>query len=195
MVRRDSGDAMRFALVLSAAIALSACDQQRIAAGDSCARSAAHEVAWSDANASDVITARAEGPSCTQAVVIWVARNAAGDPLWAFASTYYDMRFGGAAPEGAPAVSEAEVDAFLASWADVTEMRSSALPAWRAGAPSLTESATTFAYETPFDRETYEMLRTRDLPMICFASAVEATQCLIIDPASNAPTMMAAYGP
>jgi hypothetical protein len=187
---------MRIALVLMTSIALSACEQQRTAgSGQGCARSAAHELTWSDALASDVITARADGPSCRQAVVTWVARNAAGDPLWAFASTYYDMRFGGAAPEATPAVSEAEVDEFLAGWANVTEMRSGALPAWRAGASSLTESATTFAYDTPFDRETYEMLRARDLPMICFASAVEATQCLIIDPASNAPTVLAAYGP
>ena len=60
---------------------------------------------------------------------------------------------------------------------------------------SVPESAETFAYETQFDRATYEMLRARDLAMICYAAAVEATQCLIIDPASNAPTIMTSYGP
>jgi len=48
---------------------------------------------------------------------------------------------------------------------------------------------------TPFDRETYEMLRARNLAMICYAAAVEASQCLIIDPGSQAPTMIVAYGP
>jgi len=130
-----------------------------------------------------------------QAVVTFVARNAAGDPLWAFASTYYDMTAGGAPPEGAPAVLVADVDRFLAGWADVTTQRSSELPEWREGVATLTESATTFAYDTPFDRETYEMLRARNLPMICYAAAVEASQCLIVDPASRAPAMIVAYGP
>jgi hypothetical protein len=92
-------------------------------------------------------------------------------------------------------VAPEEIDRFLAGWADVTTMRSSELPEWREGVATLTESATTFAYETPFDRDVYEMLRGRNLPMICYASAVEASQCLIIDPASHAPSMMVTYGP
>ena len=87
------------------------------------------------------------------------------------------------------------MDTFLSSWADVTASTTNTLPQWREGVATLTESASTFAYETPFDRETYEMLRARNLRMICYAAAVEGTQCLIIDPASRAPTMMVAYGP
>ena len=124
-----------------------------------------------------------------------MVRNGAGDPLWAFASTYYDMSFGGIPPEGAAPVSDEQMNTFLAGWADVSEMRSTELPEWREGVATLSESAETFSYDTPFDRETYEMLRTRDLPMLCYASAVEASQCLIIDPASHAPTMIVAYGP
>lgn len=187
---------MRFALALFAALALSACGQQREAAsGQGCTRSATHEVTWSNANAPDVITTRADGPSCAQAAVAFVVRNAEGDALWAFASTYYDLTAGGIPPEGAPAVSIDEMDRFLAGWSDVTEMRSGELPEWRADAESLSASAQTFSYDTPFDRETYEMLRTRNLPMICYAASVEGTQCLIIDPASHAPIMIVAYGP
>jgi hypothetical protein len=69
------------------------------------------------------------------------------------------------------------------------------LPEWREGVDTLSSSAPTFSYNTPFERNTYEMLRARSLPMICYAAAVEATQCLVIDPASNAPTMIVAYGP
>jgi hypothetical protein len=185
------------ALLLVVVLALSSCGQPRDSAvsAEGCARAATHEVSWTNADAPDVITARSEGPTCAQAVVTFVARNAEGDPLWAFASTYYDLTVGGVAPEDAAPVSEAEMDRFLSGWADVTQMRSSELPTWREGAATLTESATTFAYETPFDRETYEMLRARDLPMICYAAAAEATQCLIVDPASQAPTMIVAYGP
>jgi hypothetical protein len=165
------------------------------AASAGCARSAAHEVSWTNAQAPDRIETRAEGPTCAQAVVSFVARNADGDPLWAFASTYYDMTAGGVPPEGAPPVSDEEMDRFLAGWADVTVMRSGELPHWREGVATLTESAETFAYDTPFERETYEMLRERDLATICYASAVEATQCLVVDPFSNAPIMIVAYGP
>jgi hypothetical protein len=59
----------------------------------------------------------------------------------------------------------------------------------------LTEGAETFSYDTPFDREVYEMLRARDLPMICLAAALEGSQCLIVDPATHAPALMVAYGP
>lgn len=187
---------MRF-LTLVVAIALSACGQSNNAesTASACARTATHDVTWSIEGAPDTITTRSDGPSCAQAVVTFVARNSAGDPLWAFASTYYDMTAGGIPPEGAPAVSAEQMDTFLAGWADVTTQRSSELPEWRADAATLTESAVTFAYDTPFERETYEMLRARDLPMICYAAAVEASQCLIIDPASHAPTMIVAYGP
>jgi hypothetical protein len=187
---------MRFALILIAAVALCACGQQRqTAAGNGCARTASHEVMWTNADAPDVVTTRADGPSCAQAVVTFVARNAAGDALWAFASTYYDLTAGGIPPDGAPPVSDEEMDRFLAGWANVTQMRSGELPEWREGVATLTESATTFAYDTPFDRETYEMLRARNLNMICYAAAAEASQCLIVDPASHAPTMIVAYGP
>ena len=188
---------MRLALVLLAALALSACDQQRetTAASEGCARSASHNVAWTSADATDVITTSAQGPSCAQAVVTFVARNAAGDALWAFASTYYDLTAGGVPPDGAPPVSNEQMDEFLAGWANVSEMRTSELPEWRADAETLSASAQTFSYDTPFDRETYEMLRARNLPMICYAAAVEGTQCLIIDPASHAPIMIVAFGP
>jgi hypothetical protein len=196
MVRPDSEAFMqRFAIAL-AALALAACGQGQQSSNTAdagCARVATHEVTWSNASAPDVITTRGEGPSCSQAVVTFVMRNANGDALWAFASTYYDLRYGGAPPPNAEPVSADQVDEFLAGWANVTESRSGTLPEWRAGSETLT--APTFAYDTPFERETYEMLRTRDLPMICYAAAVEGSQCLIIDPATNTPIMIVAYGP
>ncbi|MBL8547858.1 MAG: hypothetical protein JNL81_15435 [Hyphomonadaceae bacterium] len=181
-------------VLLLAALALSACNPSTRTA-EGCARTVTHEVTWSAEGAPDTVTTRADGPTCTQAVVTFTLRDARGDPLWAFASTYYDMTSGGIPPEGAPPVSNEQMDAFLTGWADVTSMKSSELPEWREGVATLTESATTFAYDTPFDRETYEAMRARDLPIICYAAAVEATQCLIMDPASHSPTMIVAYGP
>jgi hypothetical protein len=184
-------------LLLAAALALSACqriDDDTASNASACARSATHEVTWSG-ETPDTITTTAEGPSCAQAVVTFVVRNADGDPLWAFASTYYDLTMGGVPPEGAEPVSDERMDEFLAGWANVTEQRTTDLPEWREGFESLSASARTFSYDTPFDRETYGMLRDRNLRMICYAAAVEGSQCLIIDPASRAPIMMVAYGP
>lgn len=189
---------MRSVLFLLAALALCACGQQSETATNTtegCVRSATHEVAWTNSDAPDVITTRSEGPSCAQAVVTFIARNAQGDALWAFASTYYDLTAGGIPPEGAPAVTNEQMDTFLAGWASVTESRSGDLPEWSAGAATLSASVQSMSYDTPFDRETYEMLRARNLPMICYAAAVEGTQCLIIDPPTNAPIMIVAYGP
>jgi hypothetical protein len=183
--------------ILAAALALSACGQgaEVVSSDAGCSRSATHEVTWSNEGAPDTITTRAEGPTCAQAVVTFVARDAAGDPLWAFASTYYDMTMGGVPPEGAPPVTNEQMDEFLAGWANVSLMRVGELPEWREGFESLSASAQTFSYDTPFDRETYEMLRARNTQMICYAAAVEGSQCLIIDPASHAPIMIVAYGP
>lgn len=185
---------MRWIICALAAATLAACGEREVASGDGCTRVATHDVTWTNADAPDVITTRSDGPSCTQAVVTFVARNAQGDALWAFASTHYDLTAGGLPPEDAPAVTPTQMDEFLASWANVTESSSGDLPEWRADAATLTESATTFAYDTPFERETYEMLRQRNLPMICYAAAAEASQCLIVDPASHAPIMIVAYG-
>lgn len=186
---------MRTLLLAAAALMLAACGNRETATGEGCARVATHEVNWTSASAPDVITTRSEGPTCAQAIVTFVARNAAGDPLWTFSGTYYDMSAGGAPPEGAPPVTEEQMDTFLAGWADVSVSTSAELPEWREGVATLTESASVFAYDTPFERDVYEMLRARNLAMICYASAVEATQCLVVDPASNAPTMIVAYGP
>lgn len=188
--------AMRL-LILAAALVLAACGQRQesSSSASACERVATHEVTWTNAERPDTITTRSEGPSCAQAIVTFAARNANGDALWAFASTYYDLTAGGIPPEGAPAVTAEQMDTFLAGWANVSEQRSSALPEWTADAATLSASAQTFSYDTPFDRETYEMLRARDLRMICYAASVEGTQCLIIDPLSNAPIMIVAYGP
>ena len=186
---------MRSLTLAALALTLTACAQPPPHEAAGCARSATHEVTWTQAQTADVITTSSDGPSCSQAVVTFVARNANGDPLWAFASTYYEMTAGGAPPPGAPPVTAAEIDTFLAGWADVTMSTTNTLPEWREGAATLTESASTFAYDTPLARDVYESLRARNLRMLCYAAGVESTQCLIVDPATNAPGKIVAYGP
>lgn len=188
---------MRQIVVAAALLLASACAQQSLApqaaSATGCARSATHVVLWSDAQTPDTIDVRANGPTCLQAVVTFVARNAHGDPLWTFISTYYDMATGGIAPENAPTVTPQQMDAFLAGWANVTQQTSGQLPEWREGASTITGPGG-LTYNTSFNRETYEAIRQRNSAMICYAAAASATQCLVIDPASNAPVMIAAYG-
>jgi hypothetical protein len=191
---------MRWMVLSAAALALCACGQQTqtasapAAGGEGCAHSATHQVAWSEAETPDTISVRSEGPSCVQAVVSLVARNSHGDPLWTFISTYHDMTTGGVAPEDAPAVSSAHVQNFLLGWANVTAQTSGRLPEWREGTASIGSNGG-LTYNTSFSRESYEAMRQHNLRMICYAAAVDATQCLVVDPSSNAPAMIVAYGP
>lgn len=185
---------MKRFLAAFALLALAACSEQQ-AAQAACDREATRSIAWSSAEATDMVVARSQGPTCAQAIVTLTVRNAAGDPLLAFSSTYFEMTAGGPPPGAQSTVEPSQIDSFLAGWAEPTMSRSGSLPEWREDAATLTQSAETFAYVTPFDRDVYEALRARNLPMLCFAAAVEGTRCLIIDPADNMPTEIVAYGP
>jgi hypothetical protein len=187
---------MRFLICGLLAMALSACGQQspQQRAESGCARSATHEVDFTAAETPETVTARSEGPSCAQSFVVLTVRNSEGDPLWITSNTYYDLAEGGIPLEPSP-VSDERMDAFLQGLADVSMLKSGELPAWREDAASLAESVTEdFAYFTELPRDSYEMLRGRDLPMLCYAAAAEASHCIVMDPLSNAPIMIAGFG-
>jgi hypothetical protein len=193
---------MRAILFLLASLALAACVQREgptrpQGVGDACTRSATHDVSWSSQTDADVVSATSQGPSCAQAVVTFVVRDAHGDPLWTFANTYYDLRTGGTPPPGVTpsAVSAEDMEKFLQSFANVTTMASGQLPDWAEGAPGPADATRPFHYSTAYTRDIYEALRASNRPLICYAAAAEATQCLIIDPASNAPAVIVAFGP
>lgn len=187
---------MRLIAACAFALLLAACQPPAQTADNeagACTRTATKQIAWTGTEATDTVTARAEGPSCAQAVVTLTVRNANGDPLWTFASTYYDMTVGGRTDQ-APAVSPEEVDSFLAGWVDVTLNHSGDLPAWAPDADTLSAANDGVSYFTELDRDMYEGLRARNLPQLCYAAAVEASQCLVMDPISQAPIMLVSYG-
>jgi hypothetical protein len=193
---------MRALAALLVTVALAACVQREgpphPQANDSaCARTKIHTVHWSSQTDADTVSARSEGPTCAQAVVTLTVRNRDGDPLWVFANTYHDLHTGGVPPPGItpPTVTTDEMEYFLTGFVDVTQMRSSQLPAWTDGAAGPADPSRPFHYSTAFPRDTYEALRASDRPLICYAAAAEATQCLIIDPASNSPAVIIAFGP
>jgi len=183
---------MRALIVATLSVALIGCQRQALPveqASASCAHSATHQITFSDPAAFDTVTARAEGPTCAQAVVTLVVRNANGDPLLSFASTFTEMNGGPGAHAG-----DADVDRFLSGWADVTLKNTGDLPEWRADAASLGASVEGMSYATPFDRGTYEQLRLRNLPELCFAAGAESSQCIIMDPASSTPSRIVSFG-
>lgn len=193
---------MRAFVFVLATFALAACVQREgptrpQGVGDACTRTATHAVTFSNADTPDTVTAMSEGPSCAQAVITFTVRNAHGDPLWTFANTYYDLHTGGVPPPGImpPATSVEDMQKYLDSAANVTTMTSGQLPDWAEGAEGPADAARPFHYSTAYAREMYEAMRASNRPLICYAAAAEATQCLIIDPASNSPAVVVAFGP
>ena len=188
---------MRVLACAFALLAISACGEREVSsntAADGCTREATQELTWSDAYAPDTITARSFGPSCAQAVVLLVARNANGDALWQSSSTYYEMNGGGVPPIDAAPITDEDMDRFLRSWADLTVTTTNALPEWRDGSATIGEEGALLSYDTSLDRQGYEALRAQSLRVVCYAVALEASNCLIIDPVLGVPIQIAASG-
>ncbi|MES1199269.1 MAG: hypothetical protein ABUS48_04735 [Pseudomonadota bacterium] len=192
---------MRNFIAAAALIALAACQQQAppptaaaVSSGPGCAKSATHQVTFSDANAPDTVTARAEGRTCAQAAIVLTITAANGDTLWAYADTYAVLQGGGVAPSQMPPEIANRMDQFLTDWANVTVKSTRDLPPWTAGAATLTDAVQGMSYSTPFDRETYERLRGQNLPDLCFTSGAESSTCIIMDPASHQPSLMVSFG-
>lgn len=157
-------------------------------AQDGCARAATRELRLTGADASERITARSSGPSCAQAIVVWTLRDAHGDPLFVFASTFADMANN---PVDHPVTTDT-MDNFLRAWIRAPIQSSEpSLPDWPQGAENLGASAPAGAsYDTPYERETYLALRARNLPLLCVLNSAESEQCLIVDPISHALTVI-----
>lgn len=187
---------MRHFAIAFALLALGACGERQTSSNTAagCERVATHEVTWTDPNAPDTITARSFGPSCAQVVVLLVARNADGDALWQSSSTYHEMNGGGVPPIDAAPITDEDMDRFLRSWADVTVTTTNALPAWREGSATIGDEGALLSYDTSLDRQGYEALRAQNLRVVCYAVALETSNCLIIDPVLGVPTQIAASG-
>lgn len=191
---------MRWFSCALAALALSACGQaENTKTTDnteaaSCVHSARHAVEWSRDGVNDVITTSSDGPTCKQAAVTLVVRNADGNPLWVFASSHAALSTGDVLLTNPQDVSPEQIEAFLASWGEVSATRSGTLPEWAPDAAAPAAVDTAFTYQTPLAREAYNALRGSDVRMICYAVAVFTTQCLVIDPQSMRPTPIVTYG-
>src|SRR5690606_26742944 len=163
------GSMRQFAIIF-AAFVLCACGQaERDAAGD-CTLSATRALTWPEGDARLTATASAAGADCASATLTLELRSDDGAMTHTFAAPYAEL-----AHSAAP--TPEEVQRFLNSWADVTQMRSSTLPAWAAFMSRPGEGVDLLPYESALPRADYEALRARNLPTICIARGVAMVEC------------------
>lgn len=136
-----------------------------------CDLAVTRDIAFTNAEARDTITARALGASCNRAIAVYAVHGEDGRPLWSW-SAPIEHAFGDvfAADD-----SEAMAD-FLERWARPMLATTRDAPEWVLLAPG----------QTAFDRLTYEDIRARDLPMLCHFSAAASETCVFWEPAAGA---------
>lgn len=184
---------MRLLVAVALTLTLMGCQRQASAptaqSGQGCTGDAVKQVLFSDPTRPDTVRAHGEGPSCGDAAITLTARSARGDVLVNF-SAKFSALYG----EDAAHSTQERLQAFLASWSDVTLKKTGALPEWRADAPSFGASVQGMPYSTPLDRTAYEQIRAKNLPDLCYAAGVTATQCVIIDPDTGASRLVVSFG-
>lgn len=156
------------ALILCTALLATGCTPAAEAVR--CNLEATHELAFTGEGAADVVTARAEGPSCDKVIGVYVVRDSEGYPLWSW-SAPLSHRFGTVfEPEG-----QEPMQAFLERWAQASLSTTQSAPAWSALAPG----------QSALDQLTYDDIRARDLPMLCHFSGTTRETCVFWEPAAG----------
>jgi hypothetical protein len=170
---------MKQVLAIAAVLALGGCMQQigQRELASAC-NVAAHDT-WRPQGASEFnIDAATTGPDCERAVATLVIRDAEGRVAWAEAYPTEDiMVLASARDNGAMEVS-------LAGWinpaANTTMQSTSALPEWPANADSPQNGEFPFYPEAGYDRDSYNTLRSNNLPLYCFVQGMESMACLAL---------------
>lgn len=160
--------ALLFALAL-----LAACSAQQ-RAQERCDRAASHEVQFTGGEEADVIEARTFGIDCGAAIAVFAVRAGDGLPIYAWAAPLHPNFGPSFAPRGEGGPQIEEIDAFLERWSTLSAARTNAAPAWSE------------TLETPLDQATYEDIRARGAPMLCFLTGVGQETCLYWESAAAA---------
>jgi hypothetical protein len=186
---------MKQTLIVAALLSLAACGQQAVeppppppvvenSAIMDC--SAASMGNWDVANKSYAVQARAEGPSCPEAIVTLRLLSPAGATLFEarhpVANVPLSFR---ASPD--QAVLQQELDAFIVNVAQNPTAES--LPAWPAGAekpPHILPQV---------NRADYEAARTARRPIFCYPDGGESNACLALDPQADQAVLLGSWTP
>lgn len=147
-----------------------------------CDRTATQIVAFTAADAQDLVETRSFGPDCRNAVVMITIRRMDGAPLYAWSTAQpwvADRTVGVATGE--------QMQNFLQHWGQVSVDSTLALPDWPQRQQAFTEQLGAFM-ATPLSREQYLEVRSKGVPRLCFATGIEGGTCVYYDAAANAAT-------
>lgn len=124
------------------------------------------------------VEASSAGPDCEHAVATLVIRDPANRVLWAEAyPAEFVMTLTEAHDAGAMRTA-------LAEWIDSsnhTIATSAAFPEWPANAETPVSGEFPFYPEPGWERDSYEALRARDVPVFCYVQGMESQACLAWD--------------
>lgn len=160
----------RLLILFFGLVAAASCDTQ---APTSCDLEVSTTIALTNAEAQDMLTARARGPSCDKTIGAYEIRTSEGFPVWSW-SAPLAHRFGDVfEPEGQEYMHE-----FLTRWTSPEIITTQAAPPFD----------DLDAGQTSFDKLTYEDVRARNLPMLCHFVATARQTCVFWEPAAGGAT-------
>lgn len=164
------------ALLLATLLAFAACARAPV----TCDRNAVAPLSF--ASADDSVIVRTLGPSCDKAIGVLTITTEDGRPLYAWTAPLHPT-FGNLFETRADGPSAETADQFLTRWAVLHVTTTADAPAWPARAVSPPGVSTTL------DRDLYEFLRARELPLACHLSAVAHETCIYYEPAAAAASL------
>lgn len=142
-------------------------------AAQNCDLSAERTLAFTASDAEDSIVARSLGAACGKAIAVFALVTAEDEPIYAWAQPM-PRAFG----DDFHSADAEHVQAFLDRWAAEASVSTTGL------APPYAAREASGARVT-LDRETYEDIRARDLPMLCHLSGVARETCVFWEPAAG----------
>ncbi|MGE3249472.1 MAG: hypothetical protein AB7J28_16605 [Hyphomonadaceae bacterium] len=167
---------IRIAAAALCAITLIACAPDQTA--ERCDLTSEHEARFTGAEAPDIVEARTFGPNCGAAVAVMSVRSGEGHAIYAWAAPLHPTFGPNFAPRGEGGPQLEEVQGFLDRWSNARIGQTSGAPAWSE------------TLDTHLDEPTYNDLRTRNAPMLCFLSAVAEETCLYWESAAAAAAVL-----
>lgn len=183
---------MKIAIVAAIAVALaSGCDSSDPApvegarvslteAAPPCTAPITREVALTGAK--DTLEAQIVGPSCEQGALVLTLRKADGMLLWSHSVRATDTWAFVPASDDAPLDPHKAMETFLSEvFKNVRIEKTGEAPEWPEGAER-PEDPTGLFHETPWPREAYLILRTKNVPMMCVQAAMGTSHCIAYDP-------------
>jgi hypothetical protein len=138
-----------------------------------CNLTASAAIALTGASAADMIEARAFGPTCAQATLVFTVRDSTGAVIHADAMAASDS----IPPTATAPLDTSGVQSFIDAWARPEVVNASTAPAWAEGAARPGGDGDPLIL-TDMIRPMYEDVRKQNLKLICYLSGASEKTCL-----------------